>query len=52
MVQQQFYLGLAAIVGGVAIALFPSNYEIVGMEIPKDESESSQENENVKDSED
>lgn len=32
MVQQQFYLGLAAIVGGVAVALFPSNYEIVGME--------------------
>jgi len=27
-------------------------YEIVGMEIPEDESESSQENENVKDSED
>lgn len=52
MVQQQFYLGLAAIVGGVAIALFPSNYEIVGMEIPEDESESSQENENVMDSED
>ncbi len=52
VVQQQFYLGLAAIVGGVAIALFPSNYEIVGMEIPEDESESSQENKNVKDSED
>jgi len=32
VVQQQFYLGLAAIVGGVAVALFPSNYEIVGME--------------------
>ena len=32
MVQQQFYLGVAAIVGGVAVALFPSNYEIVGME--------------------
>lgn len=32
MVQQQFYLGLAAIVGGVAVGLFPSNYEIVGME--------------------
>mgnify|MGYP000144351102 CR=1 FL=1 len=32
VVQQSFYLGLACIVAGVIIALFPSNYEIVGME--------------------
>ena len=27
-----FYLGLGCIVAGIIIALFPSNYEIVGME--------------------
>ena len=32
VVQQQGYLGLVAILAGVIIALFPSNYEIVGME--------------------
>ncbi len=32
--QQRFYLGLAALIAGIAIALFPSNYEIVGMEQP------------------
>ncbi|MDE0954132.1 MAG: hypothetical protein OR994_05610 [Candidatus Poseidoniales archaeon] len=32
MVQSQFYMALFCIVGGVVIALFPSNYEIVGME--------------------
>ena len=32
VVQQSFYLGLGCIVAGVIIALFPSNYEIVGME--------------------
>ena len=32
VVQQRFYWGLAAAVAGIAIALFPSNYEIVGME--------------------
>lgn len=32
VVQQRFYLGLAAAIIGIAIALFPSNYEIVGME--------------------
>ena len=32
VVQQSFWLGLACIVAGVVIALFPSNYEIVGME--------------------
>ncbi|MAK95856.1 MAG: hypothetical protein VX493_00185 [Candidatus Thermoplasmatota archaeon] len=31
-VQQRFYLGLACIVAGIVIALFPSNYEIVGMD--------------------
>ncbi len=33
MVLQQFYLGLAFIVGAVIIAVWPSNYEIVGMEV-------------------
>ena len=32
VVRQSFYLGLGCIVAGVIIALFPSNYEIVGME--------------------
>ena len=32
MVQNEFYMALFCIVAGVAIALFPSNYEIVGME--------------------
>ena len=39
-VQQSFGWGFAALVAGVAIALFPSNYEIVGMnddEEPMDE---------------
>ena len=30
-VQQSFMWGFLALVAGVAIALFPSNYEIVGM---------------------
>ncbi|MAP60163.1 MAG: hypothetical protein CL978_08040 [Euryarchaeota archaeon] len=30
-VRQMFGWGLLALLGGVAIALFPSNYEIVGM---------------------
>ena len=30
-VQQRFNWGLLALVLGVAVALFPSNYEIVGM---------------------
>lgn len=30
-VQQQFTWGLLSLVAGVAVALFPSNYEIVGM---------------------
>ncbi len=36
-VRQMFLWGLLALLGGVAIALFPSNYEITGM---SDESES------------
>lgn len=32
VVMQSFYLGLGCIVAGIIIALFPSNYEIVGME--------------------
>lgn len=32
VVQQQGYWGLGAVVAGVIVALFPSNYEIVGME--------------------
>ena len=53
MVQQQFYLGVAAIIAGVVVALFPSNYEIVGMEAIQDtegNSEKSEPNDNVKDS--
>jgi hypothetical protein len=29
---QSFYLGLGCIIAGIIIALFPSNYEIVGMD--------------------
>ena len=32
VVQLSFWFGLACIVAGVVVALFPSNYEIVGME--------------------
>ena len=32
MIRGSFWFGIACIVFGVAIALFPSNYEIVGME--------------------
>ena len=46
MVQEQFYLGVAAIVGGVAVALFPSNYEIVGMEAIQGGDESAEIDEN------
>jgi hypothetical protein len=31
-VQQEFMWGLISLIAGVLIALFPSNYEIVGME--------------------
>ena len=32
VVEHSFWFGLACIVAGVGVALFPSNYEIVGME--------------------
>ncbi len=32
IIQQRFYWGLAAMIAGIVVALFPSNYEIVGME--------------------
>ena len=32
MVRGAFWFGIACIVIGIVIALFPSNYEIVGME--------------------
>lgn len=32
MITGQFLLGLGSMIAGVVIALFPSNYEIVGME--------------------
>lgn len=32
IVQQRFYWGIAAMLAGIIVALFPSNYEIVGME--------------------
>ena len=35
-VKQMFGWGLLALIGGVAIALFPSNYEITGMDAPPD----------------
>ena len=30
-VRQMFFWGLMALLAGVAVALFPSNYEIIGM---------------------
>jgi hypothetical protein len=32
MIQLRFYMALGCIVAGVIVAMFPSNYEIVGME--------------------
>ena len=32
IVMQSFYFGLGGIMAGILIALFPSNYEIVGMD--------------------
>ena len=43
VVQQQGYWGLGAIVAGVIVALFPSNYEIVGMEAIQEELENDSE---------
>ena len=43
MIRKSFWFGLGCIISGVAIALFPSNYEIIGMgesgERSKEESE-------------
>ena len=38
-VQQRFNWGLLALVLGVAVALFPSNYEIVGMNEEDDDND-------------
>ena len=38
-VVQNFTWGFISLIAGVAIALFPSNYEIVGMEEPDEEVE-------------
>ena len=43
VVQQHGYWGLGAIVAGVIVALFPSNYEIVGMEAIQEELENDSE---------
>ncbi len=43
VVQQQGYWGLGAIVAGVIVALFPSNYEIVGMEAIQEDIENDSE---------
>ena len=43
VVQQQGYWGLGAIIAGVIVALFPSNYEIVGMEAIQEELENDSE---------
>ena len=39
MVYQMFWWALAAGIAGVLVALFPSNYEIVGMDEPPEMSE-------------
>ena len=43
MIRGSFWFGIACVVIGIAIALFPSNYEIVGMEemVGEDEGSSS-----------
>ena len=43
MIRGSFWFGIACIVIGIAIVLFPSNYEIVGMEemVGEDEGSSS-----------
>ena len=46
LVMQSFYFGLGCIMAGIIIALFPSNYEIVGMDdvaIGDEDSESDEE---------
>jgi hypothetical protein len=41
IVYKMFWWGLAAAIAGVAVALFPSNYEIVGMDEVPDMAEES-----------
>jgi hypothetical protein len=48
IIQQRFYWGLAAMIAGIVVALFPSNYEIVGME--KEDEPTSDESTNEDDS--
>lgn len=48
IMQQRFYWGLAAMIAGIIVALFPSNYEIVGME--KEDETTSDESTNEDDS--
>ena len=52
VVQQQGYWGLGAIVAGVIVALFPSNYEIVGMEAIQEGLENDSEKQNKEDLDD
>lgn len=49
VVQQQGYWGLGAIVAGVIVALFPSNYEIVGMEAIQEDLENDTEKQKKED---
>ena len=51
IVQQRFYWGIATLLAGVLVALFPSNYEIVGMESEVDGKESSEDEEEEQDTE-
>ena len=44
IVQQRFYWGIAALLAGIIVALFPSNYEIVGMETDVNEENDSPNN--------
>lgn len=52
VVQQQGYWGLGAIVAGVIVALFPSNYEIVGMEAIQEDLENDTEKQKKEDLDD
>ena len=52
VVQQQAYWGLGAIIAGVIVALFPSNYEIVGMEAIQEELENDSAKQNKEDLDD
>ncbi len=52
VVQQQGYWGLGAIVAGVIVALFPSNYEIVGMEAIQENLENDSQKQNKEDLDD